>query len=214
MLPCIWFEGWAQQGSVEWICMWFLPSSNRRTRTLVPRHRRRPAYANSLAKRGSVPIRDETGRFIGVRPKTAAERLQRQTMGSGGIFKSAAVQVLRLERRLMSTGEPHPPCSSDRLVQTGLEVMLTGWSSQTACFWGQALLSCSVAACAHCDSSCSLSGLWVLTELSIFLLSVISYAMVQLQASEFCWYTAQCLPVSQQERVLQVTLQRSHCSVA
>ncbi|KAL0032721.1 hypothetical protein WJX79_005609 [Trebouxia sp. C0005] len=65
----------------------------------------RPNYANSLAKRGSVPIRDETGRFIGVRPKTAAERLQRQTLGSGGIFKSAAVDVLRLERRLMSTGD-------------------------------------------------------------------------------------------------------------
>ena len=80
---------------------------------------RRPNYANSLAKRGSVPIRDETGRFIGVRPKTAAERLQRQPLGSGGIFKSAAVEVLRLERRLMSTGQqalacpllnpPHPP---------------------------------------------------------------------------------------------------------
>ena len=39
-----------------------------------------------------------------MRPKTAAERLQRQTLGSGGIFKSAAVHVLRLERRLMSTG--------------------------------------------------------------------------------------------------------------
>ncbi|KAL3131529.1 hypothetical protein ABBQ38_007832 [Trebouxia sp. C0009 RCD-2024] len=65
----------------------------------------RPNYANSLAKRGSVPIRDETGRFIGVRPKTAAERLQRQPLGSGGIFKSAAVEVLRLERRLMSTGD-------------------------------------------------------------------------------------------------------------
>ena len=66
---------------------------------------RRPNYANSLAKRGSVPIRDETGRFVGVRPKTAAERLQRQPLGSGGIFKSAAVDVLRLERRLMSTGQ-------------------------------------------------------------------------------------------------------------
>lgn len=40
-----------------------------------------------------------------MRPKTAAERLQRQTLGSGGIFKSAAVDVLRLERRLMSTGD-------------------------------------------------------------------------------------------------------------
>ena len=53
-----------------------------------------------------MPIRDETGRFIGVRPKTAAEKLQRQPLGSGGIFKSAAVDVLRLERRLMSTGRP------------------------------------------------------------------------------------------------------------
>lgn len=68
---------------------------------------RRSTYATSLAKRGSVPIRDETGRFIGVRPKTAAERSQRQTVGSGGIFKTAAVQVLRLEKRLMATGELH-----------------------------------------------------------------------------------------------------------
>lgn len=78
---------------------------NRLLHVLVLRFCRRPNYATSLAKRGSVPIRDETGRFIGVRPKTAAERLQRQTVGSGGIFKSAAVQVLRLEKRLMATGE-------------------------------------------------------------------------------------------------------------
>lgn len=70
---------------------------------------RRPNYANSLAKRGSVPIRDEAGRFIGVRPKTAAEKLQRQPLGSGGIFKSAAVDVLRLEKRLMSTGQHASP---------------------------------------------------------------------------------------------------------
>ena len=30
----------------------------------------------SMNKRGTVPVRDETGRFTGVRPKTAAERLQ------------------------------------------------------------------------------------------------------------------------------------------
>ena len=30
----------------------------------------------NMAKRGTVPVRDETGRFTGVRPKTAAERLQ------------------------------------------------------------------------------------------------------------------------------------------
>ena len=71
---------------------------------LTPR-RRRANYAISLAKRGSVPIRDETGRFIGVRPKTAAERAMKQPLGSGGIFKSAAVEVLRQEKRLMSTGE-------------------------------------------------------------------------------------------------------------
>lgn len=71
-----------------------------------PRQRKRRAnYAISLAKRGSVPIRDETGRFIGVRPKTAAERAMKQPLGSGGIFKSAAVEVLRQEKRLMSTGD-------------------------------------------------------------------------------------------------------------
>lgn len=32
--------------------------------------------AAALGKRSSVPVRDETGRFIGVRPKTAAERAQ------------------------------------------------------------------------------------------------------------------------------------------
>lgn len=74
---------------------------------------RRSTYATSLAKRGSVPIRDETGRFIGVRPKTAAERSQRQASGSGGIFKTAAVQVLRLERRLMATGESAVPLTQD-----------------------------------------------------------------------------------------------------
>lgn len=72
----------------------------------LTRCRRRANYAISLAKRGSVPIRDETGRFIGVRPKTAAERAMKQPLGSGGIFKSAAVEVLRQEKRLMSTGEP------------------------------------------------------------------------------------------------------------
>ncbi|KAK9840903.1 hypothetical protein WJX84_004171 [Apatococcus fuscideae] len=60
---------------------------------------------SGLSKRGSVPIRDETGRFIGVRPKTPAERMQKALTGSGGIFKSAAVAVLRLEKRLMATGE-------------------------------------------------------------------------------------------------------------
>ena len=41
--------------------------------------RRRPSSAGAsflLNKRGTVPVRDETGRFTGVRPKTAAERLQ------------------------------------------------------------------------------------------------------------------------------------------
>jgi hypothetical protein len=65
--------------------------------------RRRPG-STGLTKRGSVPLRDETGRFIGVRPKTAAERAQKALTGSGGIFKGAAVQVLRAEKRLMSTG--------------------------------------------------------------------------------------------------------------
>ena len=87
-------------------------------------------------KRASVPIRDETGKFIGVRQQTAAEmrqvcrRCQKRSWschchicgakylmhiqalaaqkagGTGGIFKSAAVQVLRQEKRLMSTGAP------------------------------------------------------------------------------------------------------------
>lgn len=30
----------------------------------------------SMNKRGTVPVRDETGKFTGVRPKTAAERVQ------------------------------------------------------------------------------------------------------------------------------------------
>ncbi|KAK9829683.1 hypothetical protein WJX72_007316 [[Myrmecia] bisecta] len=71
----------------------------------VTTSRRSEDTAASLAKRGSVPIRDETGRFIGVRPKTPAERMQKLITGSGGIFKSAAVAVLRQEKRLMSTGD-------------------------------------------------------------------------------------------------------------
>lgn len=42
---------------------------------------RRPASAGAslgrdTAKKATVPLRDETGRFAGVRPKTAAERSQ------------------------------------------------------------------------------------------------------------------------------------------
>ena len=113
---------------------------------------RRPSSASALYllnKRGTVPVRDETGRFTGVRPKTAAERLQvrawallcpaltcplpacmhvcRTMLGpsdrrcghaqqkniigaQGGIFKSAAQEVLRSEMRLMSTGDHACPC--------------------------------------------------------------------------------------------------------
>ncbi|BDA44550.1 hypothetical protein COCOBI_06-0260 [Coccomyxa sp. Obi] len=71
---------------------------------------RRPASAGAslgrdTAKKATVPLRDETGRFAGVRPKTAAERSQSGTPSQGGIFKSAAEKVLAKHSRLMSTGE-------------------------------------------------------------------------------------------------------------
>lgn len=61
----------------------------------LPGRRRAP-----LPRAASVPIRDESGRFAGVREKTAEEK----TRGGGGLFKSTAVQVLRTERRLLTTG--------------------------------------------------------------------------------------------------------------
>lgn len=48
-----------------------------------------------------MPVRDEAGRFTGVRLKTAEERARRE---GGGVFKTAAIEVLRQEMRLMSTG--------------------------------------------------------------------------------------------------------------
>ncbi|KAK9799426.1 hypothetical protein WJX73_009089 [Symbiochloris irregularis] len=75
----------------------------------APRLRSRPssnaAAAMGLGKRASVPVRDETGRFTGVRAKTAAERAQPVMERGGGIFKNAAVRVLSEERRLMTTGD-------------------------------------------------------------------------------------------------------------
>ena len=38
--------------------------------------RRSVAVHSSVGKNASIPVRDETGRFIGVRPKTAAEAAQ------------------------------------------------------------------------------------------------------------------------------------------
>lgn len=49
-----------------------------------------------------MPVRDEAGRFTGVRLKTAEERARRE---GGGVFKTAAIEVLRQEMRLMSTGD-------------------------------------------------------------------------------------------------------------
>ncbi|KAK9908530.1 hypothetical protein WJX75_009252 [Coccomyxa subellipsoidea] len=69
---------------------------------------RRPASASAslgTAKKATVPLRDETGRFAGVRPKTAAERSQSGISTQGGIFKSAAEKVLRQKCKLMSTGD-------------------------------------------------------------------------------------------------------------
>lgn len=48
-----------------------------------------------------MPVRDEAGRFTGVRLKTAEERARRE---GGGVFKTAAIEVLKQEMRLMSTG--------------------------------------------------------------------------------------------------------------
>jgi len=53
--------------------------------------------------RASVPVRDNTGRFTGARVATRADA--RAGPGGGGVFKTAAAEVLRQEKRLMSTGE-------------------------------------------------------------------------------------------------------------
>jgi hypothetical protein len=45
----------------------------------------RRANREQLTKRSSVPVRDETGRFVGVRPKTPAERLQAQVRPGLGL---------------------------------------------------------------------------------------------------------------------------------
>jgi hypothetical protein len=57
------------------------------------------------ARSGSVG-RDEHGKFTsGPRPRSSrGARGGRGEGGGGGIFKMAAVEVLRLEKRLMSTG--------------------------------------------------------------------------------------------------------------
>ena len=54
-----------------------------------------------LRKQSCVPVRDEFGKFAGVRPRTAADLAQ---AGAGGVFKSAAAAVLAEEMRLLSTG--------------------------------------------------------------------------------------------------------------
>ena len=48
-----------------------------------------------------MPVRDEFGKFAGVRPRTAADLA---LAGAGGVFKSAAAAVLAEEMRLLSTG--------------------------------------------------------------------------------------------------------------
>ena len=55
-----------------------------------------------MRKQPCVPVRDEFGKFAGVRPRTAADQA---LTGSGGVFKSAAAAVLAQEMRLLSTGE-------------------------------------------------------------------------------------------------------------
>ncbi len=54
-----------------------------------------------LRKQSCVPVRDEFGKFAGVRPRTAADQA---LTSAGGVFKSAAAAVLALEMRLLSTG--------------------------------------------------------------------------------------------------------------
>jgi hypothetical protein len=64
------------------------------------------------ARSGSVG-RDEHGKFTsGPRPRGSrgAQRGPRGE-GGGGIFKQAAVEVLRLEKRLMSTGGHTSACA-------------------------------------------------------------------------------------------------------
>ena len=76
-------------------------------RRLSQEHLCRHAHTSDL--RESVPVRDQAGRFAGMRRRNASEPVLNESVtGSrgGGIFKTAAIQVLRQEGRLMSTGAP------------------------------------------------------------------------------------------------------------
>ena len=57
----------------------------------------------NMAKRGTVPVRDETGRFTGVRPKTAAERLQVGAL----VHPRHAEDSLVISRRLAHLLQPY-----------------------------------------------------------------------------------------------------------